>query len=56
MVRTIASLVAVALALSVITAIAQDSDKEKKAISAAEKWLSMVEGSTRTVGKERRST
>lgn len=43
MVRTIASLVAVALALSVITAIAQDSDKEKKAISAAEKWLSMVD-------------
>jgi hypothetical protein len=43
MVRTIASLVAVALALSVITAIAQDSDKEKKAVSAAEKWLSMVD-------------
>jgi hypothetical protein len=43
MVRTIASLVAVALALSVITAIAQDSDKEKKAVSAAEKWLNMVD-------------
>jgi len=43
MVRTMASLVAVALALSVITAIAQDSDKEKKAVSAAEKWLSMVD-------------
>ena len=43
MVRTIASLVAVALALSVITAIAQDSDKEKPAVSAAEKWLSMVD-------------
>jgi hypothetical protein len=43
MVRTIASLVAVALALSVITAIAQNSDKEKTAVSAAEKWLSMVD-------------
>jgi hypothetical protein len=43
MVRTIASLVAVALALSVITASAQDSDKEKTAVSAAEKWLSMVD-------------
>jgi hypothetical protein len=43
MVRTIASLVAVALALSVITAIAQDSNKEKTAVSAAEKWLSMVD-------------
>ena len=43
MVRTIASLVAVALALSVITAIAQDSDKEKTAVLAAEKWLRMVD-------------
>ena len=43
MVRTIACLVAVALALSVITAIAQDSDKEKTAVSAAKKWLSMVD-------------
>jgi hypothetical protein len=43
MVRTIACLVAVALALSVITAIAQDSDKEKTAVLAAEKWLRMVD-------------
>jgi hypothetical protein len=43
MVRTIASLVAVALALSVITAIAQDSDKEQTAVLAAEKWLRMVD-------------
>ena len=43
MMRTIACLVAVALALSVITAIAQDSDKEKTAVSAAEKWLRMVD-------------
>jgi hypothetical protein len=43
MVRTIACLVAVALALSVITAIAQDSDKEQTAVLAAEKWLRMVD-------------
>ena len=43
MVRTIACLVAVALALSVITAVAQDSDKEKPAVLAAEKWLGMVD-------------
>ena len=43
MVRTIASLVAVALALSVITALAQDSDKEQTAVLAAEKWLRMVD-------------
>jgi hypothetical protein len=43
MVRKMACLVAVALALSVITAIAQDSDKEKTAVLAAEKWLKMVD-------------
>jgi hypothetical protein len=43
MLRKMACLVAVALALSVITAIAQDSDKEKTAVLAAEKWLKMVD-------------
>ena len=43
MLRTTTWLVAFILALSVITAIAQDSEKERAAVSAAEKWLSMVD-------------
>jgi hypothetical protein len=43
MVRRTACLVAFALALSVITAAAKDSEKEKAAVSAAEKWLRMVD-------------
>jgi prophage tail gpP-like protein len=43
MVRRIACLVLAALALSAFTAITEDSEKERAAISAAEKWLSMVD-------------
>ncbi|MEW6265069.1 MAG: DUF4019 domain-containing protein [Thermodesulfobacteriota bacterium] len=41
--RKIAGLVVVALVLSSLTALAGDSEKEKAAASAAEKWLSLVD-------------
>ena len=43
MVHRIACLVAVVLALSVLPAMAEDSEKEKAAVSAAVKWLNMVD-------------
>jgi hypothetical protein len=44
MIRTVACLIVVGLLFSVLSAIAADPQKELAAVSAAEKWLALVDG------------